>query len=208
MWRDVTVRTLSNLSNSSTSHPNMAAITSGLIVAASTKALAQSLRNQFDQCSIADTTCVSDLWGDPWFTRGWTLQEFLAPKRIKLFGKSWQHITLDSVNNNKDPDLKVVWQVISSITRIPLCTLLNFTPGIDYARDALVWVSKRKTTHIKDIVYCLIGLLGILFSIAYHEGHVAFCRLQVEILQHSHDMGLFESLFCQSHLQPLSIPQS
>ena len=77
------------------------------------------------------------------------------------------------------------------ITRIPLPTLFNFTPGINHARDALVWVSNQKTTHIEDIAYCLIGLLGIPFLIAYSEGNMAFCRLQVEILQHSHDVGLF-----------------
>ena len=54
-----------------------------------------------------------------------------------------------------------------------------------------MWVSKRKTTRIEDIAYCLIGLLGIPLSIAYGEGNMAFRRLQVEILQHSHDMGLF-----------------
>ena len=168
-----------------------------------------------------------DLGQDPWFTRGWTLQELLAPKRVKFFRKSWQHITLDSINNNKDSDFKVsLWQIISLITGIPLPMLLNFTPGIDHARDVLVWVSNQKTTCIKDIVYCLIGLLGIPFSIAYGEGNMAFRRLQVEILQHTHDMGLFAWIgqpsaynsmlaegpqgfsksSCLSHLWPLSMP--
>ena len=77
------------------------------------------------------------------------------------------------------------------ITKIPLPALLGFTPGIGHARDALVWVSNWKTTCIEDIAYCLIGLLGIPFSIAYSEGNMAFRRLQEQILQHSHDMGLF-----------------
>ena len=178
---------------------------------------------------LAGTTRLLDLGQDPWFMRGWTLQELLAPKRVKFFRKSWQHIALDSIKNNKDSDFKVpLWQIISSITRIPLPMLLNFTPGIDHARDALVWVSNQKTTCIKDIAYCLLGLLGILFLIAYGEGNMAFRRLQVEILQHSHDMGLFAwtgqpSVYnsmlaeglqcfskssCQLHLQPLSMPKS
>ena len=211
---------------------------SGCIDKSSSTELEESLRSMFNWyrnskiciVHLADTTSLSDLGRDPWFTRGWTLQELLAPKRVKFFGKSWQHITLDSINNDKDDsEFKVhFWQLISSITRIPLPTLLDFTPGIDHARDALVWVSNRKTTRIEDIAYCLIGLLGIPFSIAYGEGNMAFRRLQVEILEHSHDMGLFawtgqpstynsmlaEGPQCfsessrQLHLQPLSIPKS
>lgn len=46
--------------------------------------------------------------------------------------------------------------------------------------------------RIKDkVAYCLIGLLGIPLSIVYGEGNMVFRRLQVELLQHSHGMGLF-----------------
>ena len=182
-----------------------------------------------DTAHFSNTTHFPDLQEDPWFTRGWTLQELLAPKCVKFFTKSWKHLTLDSVNNDKDSRFKVpLWEIISFITRIPFSTLLDFTPGIDHARDALVWVSNRKTTRIEDIAYCLIGLLGIPFSIAYGEGNMAFRRLQVEILQHSHDKGLFAWIgqpsaynsmlaegpqcFSESsprlHLQPLSMPES
>ena len=82
-------------------------------------------------------------------------------------------------------------EIISDITQIPCCRLLNFTSGIKHARDAFVWVSKRKTTRVEDIAYCLIGLLAIPLLIAYGEGNMAFHRLQVEILQHSHNLGLF-----------------
>ena len=141
---------------------------------------------------LATTGDIRTLQQDPWFRRGWTLQELLAPKRIKFFGRSWQHITLSSIDNDKDANLNILlWEIISDITQIPRCRLLNFTSGIKYARDAFVRVSKRKTTRVEDIAYCLIGLLAIPLSIAYGEGNMAFRRLQVEILQHSHDLGLF-----------------
>ena len=210
---------------------------SGCIDKSSSTELEESIRSMFNWyrnskiciVHLANTIHLSDLRRDPWFTRGWTLQELLAPKRVKFFRKSWQHLTRHSIDNDKDSDLNVpLWQIISSITGIPLPALLDFTPGIDHARDALVWVSNRKTTRIEDIAYCLIGLLGIPFSIAYGEGNMAFRRLQVEILQHNHDMGLFawigqpstynsmlaEGPQCfsqssrQSHLQPLSTPKS
>ena len=212
---------------------------SGCIDKSSSTELEESIRSMFNWyrnskiciVHLANTIRLSepDLRRDPWFTRGWTLQELLAPKRLKFFGKSWQHITLDPTNNDKDSDLEVpLWQIISSITRIPLSTLLDFTPGIHHARNALVWVSNRKTTRIEDIAHCLIGLLGIPFSIAYGEENMAFRRLQVEILQHTHNLGLFawtgqpsaynsmlaEGSQCfsesslQPHLQPLSPPKS
>ena len=210
---------------------------SGCIDKSSSTELEESIRSMFNWyrnskiciVHLADTAYLSDLRRDPWFTRGWTLQELLAPNRVKFFTKSWQYLISPSINNDKDFDFKgPLWQIISIITKIPLPTLLDFTPGIDHARDALVWVSNRKTTRIEDIAYCLIGLLGIPFSIAYGEGNMAFRRLQVEILQHSHDMGLFawrgqpspynsmlaEGPQCfsessrQLHLQPLSMPKS
>ena len=101
---------------------------------------------------LADTTHLLDLEQDPWFTRGWTSQELLAPKSVKFFTKSWEPLTHDSINNDKDAYFRVsLWQLISLITTIPPSTLLDFTPGIDHARDALVWVSNQKTTRIKDI---------------------------------------------------------
>ena len=210
---------------------------SGCIDKSSSTELEESIRSMFNWyrnskiciVHLANTTSLLDLRRDPWFTRGWTLQELLAPKRVKFFRKSWKDITLDSIDNDKDSDLNLsLWQIISLITRIPLPTLLDFTPGINHARDALVWVSNRKTTRIEDTAYCLIGLLGIPFSIAYGEGNMAFRRLQVEILQHRHDMGLFawigqpsaynsmlaEGPQCfsessrQSDLQPLSMRKS
>ena len=214
---------------------------SGCIEKNSSTELEESIRSMFDwyrnsEICIVHLAHTANFWAlgqDPWFTRGWTLQELLAPKKIKFFGKSWQHITLDSTDNDKDLDADQfnvnLWGVISETTNIRLRTLFDFTPGINHAGDALVWVSKRKTTRTEDIAYCLIGLLSIPFSIAYGEGNMAFRRLQVEILQHSHDMGLFawvgqpsaynsmlaegpqcfsESSF-QSHLlQPLPMPKS
>ena len=210
---------------------------SGCIDKSSSTELEESIRSMFNWyrnseiciVHLADTTYLSlDLDQDPWFTRGWTLQKLLAPKRIAFFGKSWEHITRLTPDNDKDLNTEskvTLWKIISSTTNIPLPTLLDFTPGINHAGNALFWVSKRKTTRIEDIAYCLIGLLGIPLSIAYGEGNMAFRRLQVEILQHTHDMGLFawigqpsaynsmlaEGPECfsqsslQSHLQPLPV---
>ncbi|KDR73249.1 hypothetical protein GALMADRAFT_726054 [Galerina marginata CBS 339.88] len=145
---------------------------------------------------LADTTdSVSSLRNDQWFTRGWTLQELLAPKSVKFFDKSWQPITsyfLTDDDKYIDSNSKShLWNHISHITGISPAQIYTFDSGIGHARDALVWLSKRQTTRIEDMAYCLIGLLGIPLTIAYGEGEMAFYRLQVEILQRTPDMGIF-----------------
>jgi hypothetical protein len=129
---------------------------------------------------------------DPWFTRGWTLQELLAPKAIKFFSKLWSPLTAKP--NDKIPDLELgcpLWETISRFTQIPEDQLLNFEPGINRVNEMMVWASKRKTTRVEDMAYCLIGIFNVPLSIAYGEGRMAFHRLQVEIVQRSHDRGLF-----------------
>ena len=106
---------------------------SGCIDKSSSTELEESIRSMFNWyrnskiciVHLADTTSFRTLRQDPWFTRGWTLQELLAPRRIKFFEKSWRHVTLDSINNDKDSELEVpsLWPIISSITRIPVPTL-------------------------------------------------------------------------------------
>ncbi|KIJ11133.1 hypothetical protein PAXINDRAFT_119129, partial [Paxillus involutus ATCC 200175] len=37
----------------------------------------------------ADYSSLADFPREPWFTRGWTLQELLAPEVIKFYGRDW-----------------------------------------------------------------------------------------------------------------------
>ncbi|KIK96972.1 hypothetical protein PAXRUDRAFT_137235 [Paxillus rubicundulus Ve08.2h10] len=39
---------------------------------------------------LAQSQSLQDLQNEQWFTRGWTLQELLAPWRMKLYGKDWK----------------------------------------------------------------------------------------------------------------------
>jgi hypothetical protein len=176
---------------------------SGCINKSSSAELEESIRSMFNWYSkskvcivhLADTTDVSSLRRDQWFTRGWTLQELLAPKSIKFFGKSWEPLTSPLFDDDdKDTNFNSkhhLWSHISDITGIAPKQIFTFKPAIDHARDALVWLSKRQTTRVEDMAYCLIGLSGIPLSIAYGEGEMAFYRLQVEIHQRTPDMGLF-----------------
>ncbi len=58
---------------------------------------------------LADTASLFDMGKDRWFTRGWTLQELLAPQKIIFYSKNWEPLGAtgevepgDSGKNNED----------------------------------------------------------------------------------------------------------
>lgn len=129
-----------------------------------------------------------------WFTRGWTLQELLAPDRVLFLDAKWNVIGL------KDG----VWEIRRGTETVnhELPTLIQETTGIDeyYLRcpnlevasvaARMAWASKRKTTRVEDQAYCLLGIFNIHMPLLYGEGTNAFIRLQEEILKSSTDMSI------------------
>ncbi|EGN99635.1 hypothetical protein SERLA73DRAFT_14510, partial [Serpula lacrymans var. lacrymans S7.3] len=122
-----------------------------------------------------------------WFSRGWTLQELLAPHRLKIFVSGWKPLT--STGDNDKSNGRVL-QTLWHATSIPIGDLQKFEPGLDRVREKLAWASKRKTTRTEDMAYCLIGIFDISLPISYGEGNRAFYRLQAEIMRNSNDWGM------------------
>ena len=129
----------------------------------------------------------SDFARSRWFTRGWTLQELIAPAEISFFGKNWIYL-----GSNKS-----LSRGIAKITGIDLDILrsgvfftqarLNATP---VARK-MSWAAKRKTSRVEDQAYCLLGIFGVNMPMVYGEGAKAFTRLQEEIIKTSDDQSIF-----------------
>ncbi|PVF95712.1 hypothetical protein CPB86DRAFT_562210 [Serendipita vermifera] len=150
---------------------------------------------------LSETTHSENLEKDPWFTRGWTLQELLAPKRMMFFSKEWKQITTregDKLQEKKSIEAKLekhgegsLWPRIAEITGIPIDDLLDFKPGLYDIGKRMSWASRRRTTRIEDMAYCLIGIFRVNLSISYGEKEGAFYRLQAEILQNTDDRTLF-----------------
>lgn len=117
-----------------------------------------------------------------WFTRGWTLQELVAPAAVVFVTQTWKVIgTKTSLSS-----------VISAITGIEADVLT--TPGsFLYASvlQRMMWARKRETTRVEDRAYSLMGLFGVNMPTIYGEGENAFRRLQEEILKMSADQTLF-----------------
>ncbi|KAH7884824.1 hypothetical protein F5I97DRAFT_1892586 [Phlebopus sp. FC_14] len=116
---------------------------------------------------------------DVWFTCGWTLQELLAPRTMKFYGRGWAPLSC-SLNDKQDATMM---NALSRPTRIPLDDLRYFRPGTQDMDERMTWVSTRTTTRIEDIAYCLICIFDVSMTIAYGEEKRAFRRL-VEAIIH------------------------
>lgn len=117
-----------------------------------------------------------------WFTRGWTLQELLAPSEVIFVDKEWQKIGTKS--SLKDE--------LSRVTRIPVNALLgDDNLGSFSIAQRMSWAAKRVARKIEDRAYSLMGIFGINMPLIYGEGTKAFIRLQEEIIKISDDHSIF-----------------
>ncbi|KAL8976057.1 MAG: hypothetical protein Q9205_007868 [Flavoplaca limonia] len=114
-----------------------------------------------------------------WFTRGWTLQELLAPEDVVFYDAKWNEI--GSKTFLKD--------TLSQTCRISVRHLSQ--PKEASVATKMSWASTRQTTRKEDTAYCLLGLFGVNMSLIYGEGANAFFRLQCEIIQSSDDESIF-----------------
>ncbi|KAG9310491.1 hypothetical protein JVU11DRAFT_9635 [Chiua virens] len=127
---------------------------------------------------LAEATSTGDLGKDVWFTRGWTLQELLAPCIMKFYGKGWIPLS-NSVNDKQDTQMLDALSQASGISHEDLC---SFQPGTRNVHQKMMWAANRTTTRVEDIAYCLIGIFDVSLTIAYGEGQRAFYRLMEAII--------------------------
>lgn len=117
-----------------------------------------------------------------WWTRGWTLQELLAPTSQIFLDCNWKAI-------GSRCELA---EAIERITAIPAKCLgdakaIQATPVC----QRMSWMSTRQTTVMEDLAYCMLGIFDINMTMLYGEGAKAFLRLQAEILQVIDDETMF-----------------
>ncbi|KAL9032683.1 MAG: hypothetical protein Q9180_006361 [Flavoplaca navasiana] len=118
-----------------------------------------------------------------WFTRGWTLQELVAPEVVKFFDKNWDYI-------GETGDLAAELTQRTGVHK----KFWTSNAPVNYASvsERMSWMAGRKTTVPEDIAYCMLGLFGVNMPLLYGEGKErAFLRLQEEIMKYSADHSLF-----------------
>lgn len=131
-----------------------------------------------------------------WFTRGWTLQELIAPTQMAFYDESW----------------------VQFGSKFSLCKQLCHITGIDeevlsskkslssvpIARK-MFWASHRHTTRPEDVAYCLLGIFDVNMPLLYGEGEKAFLRLLEEIIKDSDDHSIFAWKQPENSLAPRPI---
>jgi hypothetical protein len=116
-------------------------------------------------------TCESTFQESRWFTRGWTLQELLAPASVEFFSKEGERLG----------DKNSLKRQIHEITGIPI-EALRGSPLSNFSVDERIsWAAKRKTKRKEDKAYSLQGIFGVHIPLIYGEGDYAFSRLMEEI---------------------------
>ncbi|KAI9775341.1 MAG: hypothetical protein M1839_001257 [Geoglossum umbratile] len=95
-----------------------------------------------------------------WFTRGWTLQELIAPTSVEFFSKNWELLG----------DKKSLERHICEITRIP-SKVLRGSPLAEFsATERMLWAETRQATREEDMAYSLLGIFSVHMPLTYGEG--------------------------------------
>jgi hypothetical protein len=126
---------------------------------------------------------IGNLKGSRWFTRGWTLQELLAPDNMIFFDRDWRprgtKRELSSLISEATGISQEILQDKSLLSQVPVSHKMS-------------WAASRQTTRPEDIAYCLIGIFDVKMIFIYGEGRKnSFYRLQEEIIRRTNDMSIF-----------------
>lgn len=106
-----------------------------------------------------------------WFTRGWTLQELLAPWSVTFYSRERKQLG----------DKSSLRQPIHEITGIPKSALQGGLLSQFSVNERLSWIEHRQTKLAEDKAYSLQGIFGVYIAPIYGEGAAtAFKRLMSE----------------------------
>lgn len=129
-----------------------------------------------------DTDTGEELRRCRWLSRGWTLQELIAPEDVFFYSR---HGELLFAKEHRVGEL-------SALTGISQEVLLTCDPSLASIASRMRWAALRVTRRPEDMAYCLLGIFDVNMPMLYGEGgHKAFIRLQEEIMKRSDDQSLF-----------------
>jgi hypothetical protein len=94
-----------------------------------------------------------------WFTRGWTLQELIAPTKLHFYDRKWSRL---ASKHEISAELEV-------ITGIPRDALQNFRHDDFCIAEKMSWAARRTTTREEDSAYCLLGIFDVNMPLLYME---------------------------------------
>lgn len=143
-----------------------------------------------------------------WFKRGWTLQELIAPDRLRFFDANW--IEMDD-RVKMTPLLSEITGIDPAVLsrnhgsghtheiqpRTLLCVVCGNPTSIEEilrrtsVAARMSWCAARETTRDEDRAYSLLGLFGANMPLLYGEGgDAAWVRLLEEIIKKTNDQSI------------------
>ncbi|KAH7029604.1 kinesin light chain 1 [Microdochium trichocladiopsis] len=98
--------------------------------------------------------------GSRWFTRGWTLQELIAPQIVEFYSREGVFLG----------DKRSLEAVIRDVTGIPARALRNTPLSYFTTSEREAWIRNRETTCEEDMAYSLLGIFDLYMPLLYGEG--------------------------------------
>lgn len=124
---------------------------------------------------------TQDFMDSKWFTRGWCLQELIAPGFLEFYDAEWKPI---GTKISRVPEISEVTGIDSKVLRDrdAISTMS--------VASRMAWAANRKTSREEDWAYSLMGIFDVNMPMLYGEGPKAFGRLQEEIIKNSTDHSI------------------
>ncbi|KAL9586386.1 MAG: hypothetical protein Q9203_003878 [Teloschistes exilis] len=117
------------------------------------------------------TEAINSMFRYRWFTRGWTLQELLAPKSVEFFSSEGVRLG----------DRSSLEGEIHRITGIAVDALRGRSLSDFSVSERMAWATKRTTTRKEDEAYSLLGIFDVNMPLVYGERERALARFMEEI---------------------------
>jgi WD40 repeat protein len=95
-----------------------------------------------------------------WFTRGWTLQELIAPTSLQFFSQSGELLGSKASRLHQG----------HRITGIDVDALQGRSLSEFSIETRISWATRRQTSVEEDSAYCLLGIFDINMPLIYGEG--------------------------------------
>ena len=141
----------------------------------------------------------SQLWNSRWFTRGWTLQELIAPQCVEFFSQKRERLG----------DRKSLEKQIHQVAGISILALRGEPLSHFTIDERMSWAANRITKRPEDKVYSLLGIFDIHMEAIYGEGeHHASRRLLRELERHSENHQLSELFRDRQQLSSTKQPKT
>ena len=138
---------------------------------------------------VSSSSPPGALAGSIWNTRGWTLQEYIAAKKIHFYTEDWTPYRDLPLSNHKE-SLEVITEM-EQATGVSAQQLMSLRPGLSNIREKLRLASTRSTTRVEDAAYSLLGIFeAVGIPAIYGEGEVSLGRLLANIVTRSGDVNV------------------